>query len=167
MHEMCIAVDEGELNWFILIPRSESTLNEIKGRIVEQKEGKIFVEMFRETIKLVKEDEIYSMKFLANRKNFDLQNTALEYVQKHQLFDCLINSAIYQRVYENNTNARASESIFLKNPAQIPNKITFDGSLNTEQKKAVQNIVRSQSYPLPYLLYGPPGKCYFQLLYEL
>lgn len=47
--------------------------------------------------------------------------------------------------------------------ATISNEI----GLNAEQTQAIQFIVKGQYSPLPYLLYGPPGKNFIFSSFQL
>lgn len=44
--------------------------------------------------------------------------------------------------------------------------LNSDG-LNSEQIQAVNCIVEAKNYPVPYLLYGPPGEILFYDFYSL
>ena len=42
-------------------------------------------------------------------------------------------------------------------PCSIPDHCLFNGRLNSRQRAAVIRILKAQSRPAPYVLFGPPG----------
>lgn len=163
MKELCNAIEENQVNRFILMPQNLS--KGIQGKIGEQKDGKIYVEMTMASVQLVDTNETYSMHFQVIMRNFHLQMAALDNINKHNLFNILIENPKYSLVISQQN---------IKMVYQIPRAQLIDdqlppirlhssklfNQLNGEQQSAVANIVYGKNYPLPYLLYGPPGKIY-------
>lgn len=183
MKEMCNAIDENQLNQFVLLPRNPTGLSdEIIGKIKSQKDRKVFVEMYWHSYSLVRTDVTYSMHFQVMEKNYNLQIDALDTLRSHNLFENLIHNRIYDLCGEGITMLRigyresnSSDQINvqycrrLEQPELPTNFVASQTSLfetlNTEQKSAVENILSGNNYPLPYLLYGPPGEiCNFFLI---
>lgn len=74
---------------------------------------------------------------------FLVQLNALDYVNKHRLFDIVISKPQYNLIdpaQKSSSNARTQK-------VYIPSK-----------KKAIFNIAQENNKPLPYLLFGPAGK---------
>lgn len=185
MAEMCNAIDENQLNQFILVPKHQIEFSrEIRGRIVQQKEGKIYIEIRNiESFNSVDTTEKYIIRFQVIRKNFDLQMDALHYIGKHKLFNCLIKNPDYHRIGEIVQKTQVNYDLSSDNKKRVnilyytplsrddcnENMFSFNRfhqssiftSLNAEQKTAVVNIFDGNNYPLPYLLYGPPGSWFF------
>lgn len=188
MKEFCNAIDENELCQFVLKPKNPILLyGEIKGKVKEQKDGKVYIEIWNwDSFKRVNTGDTYSMHFQANSKNFELQTNALEFIDKHDLFDCLIKNPAYSLRGEFITNVRVNYQLspedqrclnirYYKELSQHQSNLTsmhntkpsIDfNDLNAEQKTAIGNIVNGDNYPLPYLLYGPPGEL-FLLIFNL
>lgn len=180
---MCNAIDENQLNQFVLLPRNQTDLSdEIKGKIKSQKDGKVFVEMYWHSYSLVRTDVTYSMHFQVMEKNYNLQIDALDTLKSNNLFGNLIHNRIYDLCGEGVTMLRvnyqepnSADQINvqycrrLEQPELPTNYVASQTplfvTLNTEQKSAVENILSGNNYPLPYLLYGPPGDlCDFSLI---
>lgn len=181
MTELCNAFDENQLSQFILLSKNSGVFGkELKGRLVQRKDGKFYVEIYRTkqvSVEVeVDESETYSMIFQPIRKNFYLQKTALRFVDNHNLFGTLIKNSAYHLIgkqlttFKMNYDLPESSKQTVKIVYYEMGSHSFDApifnyhptelfrSLNDEQKSAVTNIVVGGHYPLPYLLYGPPGK---------
>lgn len=100
LSELAGAIDENEVDHFILIPKSKKPPNEkdILGQVIRTREKKIYVEIFKQSMKAVQKswrDEFYDIFFIVNRTPYQLQHNALEYVNKEGLFTRLINNSYY------------------------------------------------------------------------
>lgn len=115
----------------------------LNGKIKRRESGKIYVEIFNAN--KWDSQEQYDIAFEINRIVYQLQHNALEFIQKHRLFDILINNPSYQYQRE--------ECMLNLSACRISTPI----GLNSEQTKAVDSIISGDNFPLPYLLYGPPG----------
>lgn len=91
--------------------------------------------------------------FHSNRTPFLLQHNALNWIEKHQLFDCLINNPIYDGKI---VNLPQTQSINID-----------EQKLNEEQNSAILNIVNGKDDPWPYLLFGPPGRVFFYIFAQI
>lgn len=92
----------------------------------------------------------YNITFEVNQLVFQLQHNALNFIRQHHLFDIFINNPQYHS----------------PDPPWIDNNNTIspqDG-LNAEQLQAIECIVNGNYNPMPYLLYGPPGRVSVKLL---
>lgn len=181
MDELCDAIDENRLNQLVLKPKSRNESDvEIKGRVVQMKNDKIYIEMCSyKSFRMVDTADNYSLHFQVNRKNFELQMSVLSFIDMHNLFDCFINHPAYRldgnsidtlkenysswldyrRVYKIDTNSEYLEGLAKhKVFNHYSPHVNFTQGLNDEQKKAVENIVNCTSYPLPYLVSGHAGK---------
>lgn len=99
-----------------------------------------------EELSSIYKNKSVDISFCINRMPFQLQHQALQWLRDHKLFEILFK------------NARS-----LPRPHNIHNhpRYKHDGILNTEQAHAVENIVKAENRPLPYLLFGPPGNVAF------
>lgn len=120
---------------------------QLNGKIKQRKGEKIIVEIFN----AYKYDHFttYDLTFETNRIVYQLQHSALEFIEKHEIFNILINHPDYYRQIEDRWPSR-STSVFANSNAN-------QNDLNDEQMQAIDCIVEGNNYPLPYLLYGPPG----------
>lgn len=181
MAELCNAIDENQLGRFILLPKNSNEGLTIEGKIVSRKDDKIFVDIWqRGWAPCVDESDIYCMHFQPIRKNFHLQMAALESVDTHELFGILINNQEYHVLGKKLTTFNVDYQLPEGGEGKIqlsyyergchsfapctrmiyyPSKLF--ASLNDEQRTAVVNIVEGGHYPVPYLLYGPPGSNFF------
>lgn len=89
--------------------------------------------------------EVFDIQFRLNPTVYQLQHNALDWVDRHNLVDTLIENVKYNRQHH---LFPTNEYIF---------ETASSANLNEEQKTAARNIVLSASFPLPYLLFGPPG----------
>lgn len=179
MDELCGAIDENQLHQLILKPEHEVESSiEINGKIVHLQDGKILIEVCNEA--LVDTDKTYSLHFQLNRNNIELQLNALSFIEKHNLYDCLLDHPAYRlngklidtlkenydSWFEYWHSALSSDESTLWFECFIEKKETHHYSsplaalqgTSAEQNKAVKSIVNGSSYPLPYLLTGPAGK---------
>lgn len=177
MLELSNAIDENQVNQFILKPKTTAinSYRQITGSVKQQKGGNIYIEIWHwDSFDMIDTADTYAMHFQVNNKNYEGQTNALEFIDKHDLFDCLIKNPAYKLLGELKStvrvdyrltpgdrryvNIRYHEKIHPEqfDHNQTPKLDVVD--LNTEQKTAVENIVNGNNYPLPYLLYGPPGK---------
>ncbi|XP_031638459.1 putative helicase mov-10-B.1 [Contarinia nasturtii] len=155
MAEISAAIDENMLDQFYLTLH-EKTKSPVEiaprcyeGHIKSNNKEKIFIEInetFIEEFKSLFTKNSFDIHFVLNRTPFQLQHLALDILHDHSLFEVLINNAKYDS--DENELSIADRQIFL-------DKSNFN--LNSEQREAVRNIVNATSYPLPYVLFGPPG----------
>lgn len=136
---MCTFVKQ--FDRFRLRSKDDSTVYD--GEIILKLNTKIYIELNDLTDKL-NTDELYDICFDYNPIFYHLQHQALDFVQRHRLFDILINNSLYHE------KSDTSKQIDLNDSSIIDD-------LNEEQIKAVNKICAGKYYPLPYLLYGPPG----------
>lgn len=141
-------ITESILNFFTLKPSVGTDLN-IPGKIKGCNKEWIFVEIPDiNHIQYLRNNcsQTYNITFETNRTPFQLQHNVLKMIAEHNLFSLLIDNPQY-----------GSNNIFCGKR----NEFTFNGrlanNLNEEQKLAVNNIVKATNYPLPYLIFGPPG----------
>lgn len=120
----------------------------LNGKIKRRESGKIYVEIFNANRwNSIIAMERYNIVFEINRIVYQLQHNALDFIKRYRLFDILINNPSYHYQEEEN-RLNCSRSV-------CRNSTLND--LNSEQIRAVDNIVTGDNFPLPYLLYGPPG----------
>lgn len=109
---MAAAVDENEIDFFILKPKRNKLLlknKEIFGQILRVRDKKIYLEIFPETADLVRKSymhEDYDIHFTLNRVPYQLQHNALEFLQKEKLFKILINHTSYRAKNPQKTDAK-------------------------------------------------------------
>lgn len=130
-----------------------SSAQQLDGKITRREFGKIFVNLFP-TRGWRFDDDVYDVFFKVNRMIYQLQHNALNFVKKHRLFSILINNPSY--------HSQSLYSLDQSDDFELP---TNPNELNKEQMRAVKCIVDGEYNPVPYLIYGPPGKiCFFQFL---
>lgn len=98
-----------------------------------------------EFVRQVYDKEVFDIQFRLNPTVYQLQHNALDWVDRHKLVDTLIENVKFNR---HHLPFPSNEYIFVT---------ASSASLNEEQKMAAENIVKSASFPSPYLLFGPPG----------
>ncbi|XP_031626858.1 putative helicase mov-10-B.1 [Contarinia nasturtii] len=148
------AIDDGILEQFILKPANSKGGRIITGSIQGKNDDKIFIEITDDCRKYAVNNykhESYDIYFIVNRQPFQLQHYALKMMREQKLFDCLISNP----KYDDDSERPALNDSY--NFCQTALK------MNEEQKIAVANIVKAPNAPLPYLLFGPPGKFLFAL----
>lgn len=89
---------------------------------------------------------LFDITFNINRLTYQIQLAALQWVNEHRLFSILIANPLYSR----------TDKVVPTVNAEFLSPI-FKG-LNKEQKIAVKFMVEAHNRPLPYILFGPPGK---------
>lgn len=90
-------------------------------------------------------NDLYDVSFLLNRTVYQLQHNALDFIQKHKVFDIILNNSNFGRRH------------ITMEECEHHNESVTDSELNEEQTQAVNCIINGKNHPLPYLLYGPPG----------
>lgn len=119
------------------------------GEISLKENDKIYIEL-NDKLRDWHEDKTYDILFRNVRKAHLVQHQALNFFRQHKLFDLLINNPKYR-----SSNPIQSEcNVEFKRNKQL---IYDNNDLNDEQIEAVEKIVNANYYPLPYLLFGPPG----------
>ncbi|KAG4069838.1 hypothetical protein HA402_009545 [Bradysia odoriphaga] len=137
------AIDDNQLTRFMMLP-SSTLLPFLQGKITRRAANKIFVRIFfpkdwRCGVK-------YDIHFEFNQFNYQIQHSALDFIEMHRLFPILINNPLYRR-----QSSHASV-----NPGT--DRFTSERTdLNPEQRQAIECIIGGSYNPLPYLLFGPPG----------
>lgn len=129
---------------------------EINGKIKRKESNNIYVVLFT-----LPTHEIYDLHFQLNRTVYQSQHNALDFITKHSLFDILINNPIYH----NDANVQRLHTTYSMHLDPFMSTTSSGGylnndGLNREQIQAVNCIVEGKNYPVPYLLYGPPGKTF-------
>lgn len=131
-----------------IIPKSGTRSS--NGQVIFKEDNKMFVELERmETINGWNPDELYDIVFRYDRKYYLMQHQALDFIQRHKLFDLLINNPKY---HSTTTVEEPTDEQNYDPPDELENFY-----LNEEQKDAIANIIQGDYFPLPYLLYGPAG----------
>ncbi|XP_037051434.1 putative helicase mov-10-B.1 [Bradysia coprophila] len=135
------AIDDNQLARFMLLP-SSTLLPFLQGRIMRRAANKIFVRIFfpqdwRCGVK-------YAIHFEVNQLNYQIQHSALDFIEMHRLFPILINNPLYRR-QSSDASVNQGTDRFTRT------------DLNPEQRQAIEFIIGGSYNPLPYLLYGPPG----------
>ncbi|XP_031638656.1 putative helicase mov-10-B.1 isoform X2 [Contarinia nasturtii] len=160
--ELSNAIEENLIERFILTPKYTDLKlkGEIWGQVLRVKEQKIYIEIFRESINKVHQlgfnkGTYYDIFFKLNRVPYQLQHFALEFIESQELFTRLINNSYYNCKNAMSIVPKAHGTKMPKRP-KLNYENTLLSNLNTEQEKAVQNIVCYQD-KLPYVLFGPPG----------
>lgn len=98
--ELAGAIDENEVDFFVLKPKFKrlSHDKEIWGQVLRVREKKVYIEIFQQSIKLVRKswmNEYYDISFKLNRVPYQLQHFALDFMKKEQLFSRLMNNCAY------------------------------------------------------------------------
>lgn len=115
----------------------------MNGKIIRRIMGTIHVDI--SNYYLWQEGDFYDIKFELNPIVYTRQQKALDFIERHRLFDILINNPIYEENWANEDTRQLGV---------IPNS----NELNCEQIQAIDCIINGTYHPVPYLLYGPPGK---------
>lgn len=142
--ELLAAIDEGKLSQFKLTPTYVGDKQEWDGKIKRKESNKIYVLIYTLPKQVLSTTVPYDITFKLNQNVHKLQNDALEFIEKHKLFNILINNPKYH-----SQELSLTKSVF--------NHYT-DVELNLEQRQAVDCIVDGKHHSIPYLLYGPPGR---------
>lgn len=156
------AIDENQLNRFTL---RTTTHIPLQGKVTKRVANKIFVKLFysQEWRCGVK----YDIHFELNQLNYQIQHSALDLIEMHRLFPVLINNPLYHsQSYDASVThmkrlLACDEHIARKSGSRSIVKTTAKpqrADLNPEQTQAIECIIGGSYNPLPYLLYGPPGK---------
>lgn len=109
---MKAAIDENNLDRFILTPK-QTRLNskvEISGQICFIRDNQVVIEIFPdccERLEHIYRFDTFDITFQLNSTPYQLQHTALDYIQNHNLFDVLINNPLYSM---RNTQFNASNT---------------------------------------------------------
>lgn len=126
-------------------------LKKFNGKIIRRESGKIYVNIYPGWE--CSSTGSYSIKFEVNRTGFQLQHNALDFIQMHGLFSIFINNRLY---YSQNPISPSIDN---------NHTISTQNDLNDEQTQAIECIVNGNYNPLPYLLYGPPGIAFLNILF--
>lgn len=122
--------------------------SEIAGQVNEVNQNEMIFKITEGFIKLLNHrSKKVSIMFTYNRSTYQLQHNALEWMLKHDLFDMIIRNALY----DSNEHCQFTTSAynFICQSCEM---------LNEEQQMAVKSIVAAHNRPIPFLLFGPPGK---------
>lgn len=138
--EFFAAIDDELLDRFTLLSKSSS--EKLNGKIKRRVSERIYVDIYPGW--KCNSNETYSISFEIHRTIFQLQHNALRFINEHGLFSILINNPLYHT----------------QDPIMLPtnHSVTNQSGLNDEQNQAIEYIVNGKYNPLPYLLYGPPGE---------
>lgn len=123
----------------------------IYGSIVEVKNGLVLIELdkvldtFTAKTKVAPTEEVYFIRFMSNRTTIALEHRALDLLDKHK---------ISRFFFPNRDNLLIDSA---KPAAANAAHIKWISDVNSEQRSAVENILKRTSYPFPYILFGPPG----------
>lgn len=102
--------------------------------------------------------KVFTINFIFSRNQFKKQHHALETMLLNRSSGCGILFPSLDKLPNNfprlyvNLDDDEGLSIF-KKPLKW-----FDNKLNKYQRQAVVNILRGECRPIPYIIYGPPGK---------
>lgn len=72
---------------------------EIRGELLYIDSRRVIVEFNQWNMKSVNRlfrRDTFSIKFQVNPTNYQLQHTALDYIESHKLFDIIINNPLYE-----------------------------------------------------------------------
>lgn len=99
--ELAAAIEENVLDFFVLKPKSSKDVHAkyIYGQVYRVREKKIHIEIFPQSIKLVRssnKNAFYDICFILNRVPYQMQHNALDFIEKEQLFTKLINNSYYK-----------------------------------------------------------------------
>lgn len=159
--ELLAAIDEGQVYQLKLTTKFSD--EELKGKINRKESNNIYIHLYlpyksRPAASYALQE--YDLSFILNKTVHQLQHNALDFIQKHRLYDILINNPLYHTQRCTMSVQSSTTSPYLST-ASAQCSIDEIDELNREQLQAVNCIVEGKNYPLPYLLYGPPGKVLF------
>lgn len=129
---------------FSLRSKDESVV--LDGEIILKKKNKIVVELSGDTSYHPAKDQLYDIVFHQDRTFYLMQHYALDFIEDHKLFDCLINNPLY-----------SVDAVEAPHMNKVCEQTEILDGLNEEQSQAVRSIAAGDYYPCPFLLYGPPG----------
>lgn len=102
----------------------------------------------------------YHIEFVENRVPIRLSHEILDQMKTLDLEDFFKNFDV--KMLPNQKAVRAGDSnnnlLGTKEKIKIENWCNANVGRNREQKIAVENIVNESSFPLPYVIFGPPGE---------
>lgn len=90
-------IDKKQLN---ILSLRNSHLDSVCGQILRHDNSFIFLKLtaHKDVIAKLKDlcsTEMFNVRFLPNRTSFLLQHNALDWIERHHLFDCLVNNECY------------------------------------------------------------------------
>lgn len=102
-------------------------------------------------------DREYTVCFVSSRTPYKQQQHALEVITKHDGlgFDFLFPAMENVRKRYSRLDAKLENGKLIRFGTECR---WYDQKLNSYQKQAVVNIMRGEARPMPYIIYGPPGK---------
>lgn len=91
----------------------------------------------------LRNSELFYIHFFHTRVTYRMNRQALDFMQAHRVYDQFFPNGQFE----------------FENPVgPPPEQKWFRDGLNNEQKWAITNIINKVSYPLPFILFGPPGE---------
>lgn len=111
--EIRAAIDENNLDRFTLTPKQTHLKHsdDLTGQICFIRDDRVFVEMFPKSftkLQKIYQFDTFDITFQLNTTPYQLQHTALDYIQGHNLFNVLIDNPLYRM---QNTQCNASSSL--------------------------------------------------------
>lgn len=102
-------------------------------------------------------DREYTVCFVSSRAPYKQQQHALEMITKRDGlgFDFLFPAMENVRRRYSRLDAKLENGKLIRFGSECH---WYDQKLNSYQKQAVVNIMRGEARPMPYIIYGPPGK---------
>lgn len=127
--------------------------NQIPGQVIEANENEMIFKITEGFTELLKHrTKNVDIVFTYNRTTYQLQHNSLKWMMEHDLFTMFIRNTLYDS--NEQCQSTISEYNFICQSSEM---------LNEEQQTAVKSIVTTHNRPIPFLLFGPPGKRTLQI----
>jgi hypothetical protein len=102
--------------------------------------------------------------FYNGRSTFQQEHTALDLVRQNQVDELLFPTSDITRSSDNNdinTKRFKFKDLTIAESQKYNLFFSlkfFNRKINLEQSIAIKNILLNSAFPLPYIIYGPPGQ---------
>lgn len=131
----------------------KSKRNRVYGSIIEVKQDSMYVRFdeqlarFQKSTGIDQSSERYFLRFMNNRTTFLLEHQALERFSAEVPFQFVFPATADLRPMDyDGVDAFVKEELDWSS-----------NDINDEQKRAIKHMLHRTAFPLPYILFGPPG----------